>query len=635
MRNVYLHNVDVDVAKELLFRVPLTPKPETIPVIEALDRITAEAVFAARSSPDYNAAAMDGIAAIAARTVGAEPTRPVVLRAGTDFVPIDTGDVIAPPYDCVIMVEDIVEHPDGSASIREAAAPWQHVRPVGEDIVAHEMIVGARHKIRPVDIGALLAGGITEIAVYRKPVVGILPTGTEIVEPGNPLEPGQIVESNSRVFEALCTAYGAQALRHPPLPDDYETLRDTLKTLVSRCDVVVVNAGSSAGRDDYTARLFAELGEVFVHGIATRPGKPTVLGAIDGVPVVGAPGYPVAAYFVFETFVADLIARLLGAPRQERPRVEAVAARRITSSLKHLEFVPVKLGQVGGKRIATPINRGSGVTMSLVRADGLLIIDKNSEGCDAGETMTVELLRDIGQIERTAVSIGSHDLIMDLIADEMQSRGDHFLSSSHVGSMGGLMALKRGEAHIAPIHLLDETSGIYNLAFLRRYLPEEPIALVKGVGRVQGLIVPPGNPKALATIADIASKSASFVNRQRGAGTRLLFDYELKRIGLSPDRITGYEREMTTHMAVAAAVRSGSADCGLGVASAAQALGLAFVPVGNEDYDFAIPARYFDMPAVQAFLAVLRSPDFARRVEALGGYSLEHTGETIDVRPEA
>lgn len=629
-RNLYLNNTPVEEALAVYQQALdgiLTPKTELIPVTESLNRITTEAVYAKYCSPLYNAAAMDGIAVEAERTKGASEREPMTLRPDEDFTVVDTGDPIHPPKDAVIMAEDLIEMEDGTVQITEAAAPWQHVRPIGEDIVAGEMLLPSRHRIRPIDIGVLLAGGITKVEVFRLPTVAIFPTGTEIIEPEEEPKDGDIIESNSRMFEAMVTEHGGIPCRFAPIADDYELLKKRVSEAAAQFDMVIVNAGSSAGTEDFTVHVLRELGEVLIHGVAIKPGKPVILAIVGGKPVIGLPGYPVSAYINFENFVIPVLNRMNGRITAKAPLAEAVISKRLVSSLKHKEYVRVKVGKVDDKLVASPLARGAGAAMSLVRADGFCIIPQNSEGVEAGEPVTVELYRSMEEIDHTVVAIGSHDLILDVISDLMPAQfPGNYLSSTHVGSMGGLMALKRGEAHLAPTHLLDEETGEYNVPILRRMF-SEPMALVKGVDRIQGILVQKGNPLGIRGISDLAG--VNYVNRQRGAGTRVLLDYKLKQAGIDPASIRGYDREAATHMAVAAAIAGGSADAGMGIESAARAMGLDFIEVGPEEYDFAVPVRFLTLPHVQRFLEILKSGEFEKRLEKLGGYSLRQTGRIL------
>ena len=631
-RNLYLSNISIE---EALKRFQdalgsfISSKSEYIEVTQSLDRITGEAVYAKCNSPLYNCAAMDGIAVVSARTRGASEASPSRLE-GDDFVAVDTGDPIRSPYDAVIMAEDIQESEEGAVTIRAAAASWQHVRPVGEDIVQGEMILPGCHKIRPVDIGVLLSGGITKISVLANPKVAIIPTGTELIEPGDELYDGCIIESNSRMLGSFVQQAGGLPTRFAPIPDEYEKLKEVLRDNVQQFEMVLIIAGTSAGREDYTVQALRELGEVIVHGVAMKPGKPVVLAVVNGKPVVGVPGYPVSAYLAYENFVVPILKQLLGLYSEEAPIVQATLTRKLVSSLKHKEYVRVKIGRVGERLIASPLARGAGAAMSLVRADGFCVIEQDDEGVEAGTEVNVLLQRDLNRLARTIVSIGSHDLILDVLSDMLPRLSPGIsLSSTHVGSMGGLMALKNGEAHIAPCHLLDEKTGEYNIPYLKKLFNQDRIALIKGVGRIQGLMVRKGNPLEIAGIQDLTR--CNFVNRQRGAGTRLLLDYKLKVMNIAPTNILGYEREAATHMAVAATVRDGGADAGLGVLSAANAMELDFIPVGEEEFDFAIPEVFLDLSHIQAFINALSSAEFLSKLETLGGYTAERCGEVVRI----
>lgn len=623
-RNTYIDNIDVELAKEQYFsKLNIQPQFEGINVIDSLDRITYEAVMAKISSPNYNAAAMDGICVKSSNTIGATETNPKILELHKDFIYVNTGNPVKEPYDAVIMIEDVIILDDERVQILKAAHPWQHVRQIGEDIVANEMIIPSRQKIRPIDIGALISGGIESLKVFKRPKIGILPTGTEIVEDFKDLEEGKIIDSNSRVFEAAIRKNGAVPKRYSPHKDDYDLLKNAILKAVEENDMLLIIAGSSAGTADYTVKLIRELGEVVIHGVAMKPGKPTILGIINNKPVIGIPGYPVSAYLVFETFVVPLINRYLGLGEVELEKVEAVISKRIVSSLKSKEFVRVNLGYVNDKLVATPLSSGAGVTMSLVKADGIGIIPRNLEGVEAGDSIEVELLKPLSSIKNTLVFIGSHDLIMDILGDIVK------LSSGHVGSMGGILAMKRGECHLAPIHLLDEETGEYNINYVKKYFPNTKMALIKGVKRKQGFIVQKGNPKNIKDFKDLVREDVSYVNRQRGAGTRILLDYHLKLDNLNPEDIKGYSREMTTHMAVATAVKTGTATTGLGIYSAAKALDLDFIDITYEDYDFLVDYRMLENPMIQEFIKVLKSQEFQERVRSLGGYEFANTGDIV------
>ena len=606
---------------------------EHILIGDALGRVTSEAVIAKISSPFYHSAAMDGYAVKFIDTFGASETRPRRLNVPSKAIAIDTGDPMPDGYDAVIMIEDVEKISDTEIEILKPATPWQHVRLVGEDIVATELIISENHVIRPVDMAAMLASGHSTVMVRRRPVVTIIPTGTELVEPGSELKRGDIIDFNSTMLAAMATEYGAHAVRKHIVKDDADLLRQTILDALADADLVVINAGSSAGREDFTVDVIAELGEVLVHGVSIKPGKPVILGIVKGKPVIGIPGYPVSAALTFTLFVKPLIYALLGLKAPGPDTITAKLSRQVASSLGQEEFIRVKIGSVSGNLIATPVTRGAGALMSLVRADGIIRVPAESEGIAAGHAVTVELMRSTRDIENTLVCIGSHDNALDVLGNYLKKKHPEYsLSSAHVGSMGGLLALKRGEAHLAGTHLLDEETGEYNVSYIRKLLPDTKVVLVNLVYRTQGFVVPKGNPKGIKGFEDLRRKDVVFVNRQAGAGTRLLTDLHLKKLRIDPAVVNGYYHEEFTHMAVAAAVLSGAADTGLAVLSAAIALDLDFVPVAQERYDLAIPRDFYDTPMMQALLGIIRGDrEFRERIVSMGGYGVADMGRVIAV----
>lgn len=625
----YLNNRPLDEARSqylaLLREEGFAPRTETILVPAAGGRITAGAVYARICAPHYPACAMDGIAVTAADTFGASETTPVSL-APEQYVVVDTGDPLPEARDAIIMVEEVV-FAGGRAVIRQAAAPWQHVRQIGEDICAGEMILAGHTMVSPAAIGAMLAAGVLEVEVLARPVVGIIPTGDEVVPPTADPGPGDVMEFNSSIFSAMLNQWGAEPRVYPIVPDREEAIRAALERALEQCDMVMLNAGSSAGREDYAASVIGQVGEVFCHGLAIQPGKPAILGHQANKPIMGVPGYPVSGIIVIEQLLRPLVDLWLGRETELPAQAQAVLSRRVVSSLKYREFVRVRLGQVGGRLVAAPLARGSGMVSSFLKADGILEIPQGSEGLEAGTEVSVRLLRPARELEHTLVAIGSHDPLLDELADLLhQADPSAYMSSSHVGSMGGLMAIRRRETHMAGCHLLNEADGTYNTAILEKQFPKGGVYQVECVGRTQGLMVAPGNPLSLTGFRDISQPGIRYVNRQKGSGTRILADYLCRKEGVDPAGVYGYDREEFTHTAVAAQIAGGTADAGMGILSAAKIYGLDFLPVCVEQYDLIIPDYAWDTPVVRRVLEILASPAFRARLEKLGGYTLAQPG---------
>lgn len=652
--SVYLHDVPLPEAQErwetALKRIGRwgVLGVETLAVDEhLLGRVLAEPIWARISSPHYHAAAMDGFAVRAVDTEGAMPTQPVILLCEREAGPayyLDTGDPLPAWADAVIPIENVepldedgrpADNPRDPRQIRIRAAvvPWSHVRPIGEDIVATQLVLPAGHVLRPVDIGAIAACGHSQVKVSRRPRVAILPTGSELVEIGKAPQAGEIIEFNSLVLASQVTEWGGEAKRYPITPDDFDQIRRRVQEAADDHDLVLLNAGSSAGAEDFSAKVIASLGEVLVHGVAVRPGHPVILGVVYrqdgcGVPIIGVPGYPVSAALTGEIFVEPLLARWLGRPPVEAFTVEATLTRKVTSPPGDDDYLRVAVGRVKGKLLAAPLARGAGVITSLVRADGLAILPRGSQGLPAGATVSVRLYRHPAELERTIFVIGSHDMTLDLLAQYLAERRRR-LASANVGSQAGLVALRRGEAHLAGSHLLDPQSGEYNLSAVRQYLPDVAVVVVGFLGRQQGLMVPRGNPKGIFSLQDLARPDVIFVNRQRGAGTRVLLDYQLALLGIAPQQVRGYNQEEYTHLAVAAAVASGRADCGLGIAAAAQALDLDFIPLHQEHYDLVVPKEFYESDLLAPLWAVLEDLTFRQAVAGLPGYDISRMGKIV------
>lgn len=631
MAKIYLDTTD---RKEALAKFLQEVQPfnrfETIKVADALHRVTAKPIMARLSLPMYPVSAMDGITIIANKSFAASDQNPLLLELDKDYVVVDTGDPLPEGFDTVIKIEDLQIVDETKVSIMAPAAPGQYVRPVGEDVVAGDMIIPAWHKIMPPDLGAMLAAGYSEIEVLAKPKIAILPTGDEIIQLGENMSRGNIIEFNGTVISGYLREWGAEPVLYPITKDIKEDLRRVISEAVRDNDVVIINAGSSAGRDDYTAAIIAELGEVLIHGVATKPGKPTVLGKIQGKPVLGIPGYPVSAYLALDWFGKPLVEKMLYQGESLRPRLKVKLGKRITSSLGSEEFIRLTIGKINGEYIANPLGRGAGMTMTMVRAHGLLVIPANSLGYEQGNEVEVELYTTSERLNYNLLATGSHDLALDFLSTALKKYDPNLsLSSSHVGSMGGIMAIRRGEAHIAGIHLLDSATGEYNNSFVAKYFPENDVVLVHLAWRIQGLMVQKGNPLNIKDIKDVASKKASYINRQKGAGTRLLLDWLLQKNDLKAEEIYGYNREEYTHLNVAAAIEAGTADVGLGILSAAQAYGLDFIEVAKERYDLLMTRAFYESSEGKILLQAINDEVYSKEIEALGGYDMSERGKPV------
>ncbi len=664
--SVYLHDIPLSQAqarlREALQEADLwrVLGVESIPLDEnALGRVTAEPIWATVSSPHYHASAMDGFAVIADKTNGAQPSSPVsfpLVENAAQYV--DTGDPLPVWANAVIPIENVESLDESgqitkdirgprSIRIRAAVAPWSHVRPLGEDIVATQLVLPTGHILRPADLGAIAASGHEEIKVSRKPKVAILPTGTELVPIGSKLKSGDILEYNSLVMAAQVKAMGCEPTRYPITKDDFDLICERVHEAAQTHNLVLLNAGSSAGAEDFSAKVVEKLGQLLVHGVAVRPGHPVILGMINResgsgnresenlqpstfnlIPIVGVPGYPVSAALTVDIFVEAVIAKWLGRRPNELPTETATLTRKIVSPAGDDDYVRVAVGKVGDKLLAAPLSRGAGVITSLVQADGLALIPSGAQGYEAGDQVKVHLYRSRAEIERTIFCIGSHDLTLDLLA-QFLAEHDRRFASANVGSQGGLIALRRGEAHLAGSHLLDPATGEYNISYIRQYMPNIPVKVVALVGRDQGLLVRKGNPKGVKTLGDLSKPQVQFVNRQRGAGTRVLLDYHLNAMAMSADSIMGYTQEEYTHLGVAAAIASGRADCGLGIAAAAQALDLDFVPLFQERYDLVIPKVFADDKLLAPLFDLMTDSAFREAVSQLMGYDVSVMGTVI------
>ncbi len=606
---------------------------ETMPVARAHGRVTAVAVWARLSSPHYHAVAMDGYAVRAQDTANAASNAPVRLQLPDQARYVNTGDPLPEGFDAVIPQEE-AQVEDGWLMITKPAQAWRHIRIIGEDMVATELVVPANQRLRPQDLGAIAGSGHDRVRVYRRPRIAILPIGARLASPSPDVAPGQIIEFNSMVLAAMAEEWGASASALASAGCDVEELVQQVAAALDDHDLVVINAGAAGGARDYAETIISRLGQVDVRGVAVRPGHSVILGHARGKPIVAIPGFPVSAMTAFELVVRPLLQSWQGQPGAHPPTVQALIARDIPSDPTVDDFKRVMV--VHGYRgvIARPLPQAAGAIMTMVRADGVIHIPRGQDGLRADSYARVTLLRPPEAVANTIVHIGSHDLALDILADQLRrARPDRSLSSLHTGSLAGLEALARGEAHFAGSHLLDPETGVANIPAIRQHLAHLPLVVMAFVRRDQGLLVARGNPLKLRVLADLTRPDVRFVNRQPGSGTRILLDYHLMQEEIDPKAILGYDREEFSHLTVAAAVKNGSADAGLGILAAARALDLDFIPLYQETYQLVIPAAHAESDLLAPLLALIRSDDFRQTVAALGGYDVSGMGKIVYTQP--
>ncbi|MDC0035491.1 molybdopterin biosynthesis protein [Chloroflexi bacterium] len=633
-RNYFLKDIPLQVAQDRYknhlnkIRFGDPGSTETIPINDSVGRVSSQSVFAKISSPNVTTSAMDGIAIKYESSIGATETRPIKLLEGSDFMWVDTGDPIPEGFDSVIMIEDLERLTNNELVIRSPVAPYQHIRKIAEDIAAPELLIQKGTVIRSLDLACLGASGLSEVEVTSRPKICFIPTGTELVKIGETPGPGQIIEFNSVLLSALVAEWGGEAVVTNPVPDDPVLLEKALLEAGKNCDVSVVIAGSSAGSEDFTSAVISKVGEVIVHGVAIRPGHPVILGSVSGKPVMGMPGYPSSALVTAELFLKPMVLGFLSSNQIIPDTLESVIGKKVSSPLGEEEFLRVIVASVDGTYVANPTTRGAAMTLSIAKSDGVVSIPASSEGMEEGAKALVFLNRNRSEVTNTLLISGSHDIALDILASELTSlqNGIRLISSS-VGSVGGLLSLSKGFAHMAGTHLLDEVTGDYNVSAVKRHITNQKIHIYDFVGRTQGIMVQKGNPKGIKDVKDLLGSGTKFLNRQRGSGTRVLFDFLLKQAGIDSENIVGYDNEEYTHWNVAAAVSSGFVDAGMGIMAAALASDLEFIPLENERYQIAIPSKFIgSLDNVDILLETLLSKNLRKQIDSLGGYDVSMMG---------
>jgi putative molybdopterin biosynthesis protein len=590
---------------------PVPSHTEKVPLITSLGRVVAIPVYAKYAVPEVNISAMDGFAVRSRDTVSATDQTPVTID---HFARVNTGNIVPPEFDTVIMIEDTWEDGD-RFQISKSAAPWQHIRHAGEDIRENRLVLPRGHLIRAFDIGALATYGITHVEV-KAIQVGIIPTGSELVPLGIRPKPGEVVESNTIMAEVFLSTMGVHCTRFPIVPDDPKLIADALHLAIRTNDLVIISAGSSAGTRDFTAGVISSLGELLFHGVAVKPGKPVMLGRIDGKPVLGLPGYPLAAQTILREFAAPLLESWGFAPAP-RYQVRVRLSQPLISDLGFDVFVPVFVGRIGETFWGIPHHRGHGVQMATVKANGYTHIQASLEGYDAESELDIFLTTDPGSIDRTLIVSGSLDPAIEELANLVHDEG-LFIHASNVGNIGALQALKRNACHAAPMDL-PALSLLPESRFLMQHLPAQDIAFIHIATIEQGIASRNG-----LVFEDLLK--VRFINTRKGTPTRMVFDALLNSRGIEPSRIDGYHHEVNGPQAVAAAIQNGFADAGVCTSSVAETYGLQFVPIANEDYELAVKREMLDDPRICTLISLIRSPAYKKILEKSGGYDFSQTG---------
>jgi putative molybdopterin biosynthesis protein len=615
--------------KRILNEVKPIEDEEHLPPHECRGRITTRPVFAQRSNPPFLCSAMDGYATSFSKTLEADLMKPVFLSFDTDAFPLNTGDPLPTNTDAVIMVEEVEKSVDG-ITIRKPAYLWQNVRLIGEDVIEGDMLFPVNHRIRTLDTGMFLSAGITHVPVRRRPSMLVIPTGKELIDIYDKsfqnTEIQRLVDFNSYLLVNMAEEIGFRAERST-IAINKEELSSIVDQASHKFDVIIVNAGSSAGTEDFTEAIIRELGTLIFHGVSMMPGKPTLFGMVNGKPVFGIPGYPVSATTSFKIFLEPLCEKLLSTSIT-REFVACITPYKIPSRIGIEEILSVNLIDKGNEYYAFPLPRGASVYSSLANADGLIRVPENIEGFDEGETIACELIRNRGELNKRIHVIGSHDLSLGILRDMVKNRyPDQDLISTHVGSMSGIFAFRKGITDLCTTHVLDEQDKMYNINIVKKYVSDKSWVLVNIAKRTQGLLVREGNPKSISGVGDIAKVDVTFVNRQVGSGTRILLDAMLKEKGVSKDSVKGYDREESSHTAIAVLVREGIADTGIAIHAVARVFSLGFIPLAEEDYDLLVTKEFSETDKFRSLLNLIRSDEFKHRLHQVGGYNTEDTGK--------
>jgi putative molybdopterin biosynthesis protein len=639
----FLEVVSAEEARARFIRhLDLAPlSAETIVLADALGRVLVNDIVASIDVPPFDRANVDGFALRATDTIGASDVascrltlnseviacghQPVFEVAPKTATAIATGGVVPRGADAVVMIEhtELIDDKKVPAiDLRRAVAPGQFVSYAGSDIARGDTVLRRGTRIGSREIGMLAACGVAQIAVVRRPKVGVLSTGDELVPPGQPLKGARVYDTNGAIIAAAIMEVGGEPVAFGAFPDDEKALDNAVRRALATCDMVVLSGGTSKGTGDLSHRIVSQLGKpgVLVHGVALKPGKPVCLAVVDGKPLAVLPGFPTSAIFTFHAFIAPVIRAQAGLPPEAAQTVPAKVPVRVASELGREEFVLVALVAGEDGMIAFPSTKGSGAITTFAQSDGFFAIDALATALDPNTRAEVTL---IGNTARgpDLVLMGSHDVALDIVVGKLAER--HItVRTIAIGSLGGVAAASRGECDLAPVHLLDPQSGTYN-----KHLVQPGLTLVRGWRRMQGLLYRRGDTRFAGRDAEAAIKTALaaadclMVNRNAGSGTRILVD----RL-LAGKRPAGYSNQPRSHNAVAAAIAQGRADWGVAIEPVARLYGLDFLTIAPEEYDFLLVECRRTRPAVKAFIEALSDPDVTARIRELG---MEPTGGSM------
>lgn len=605
---------------------------EYVPIAESSGLVAAEDITAARNVPHYAASAVDGYALRAALTAGASAATPAVLPSGS-YKWVNTGADIPDGADAVLMVEDSSLDDDGNLTVYKALTPSMNVRPLGEDVMAGQIIAREGDTVSPALMSLFLCAGLDRVPVCRRPKTLFIPTGDEIVPreewlAGSKQKKGTAAESNSLFIQASFRRWGFDLDVADILPDDAGIISERVREGTEKYDMVLVGAGSAKGRRDHTFEALEREGRVIFHWLRMKPGRPAMAASVNGKPVICLPGFPMSAAVVLWSIVypllkllssgagdhAHLIKSALGASGEHKAKLLV----QHSSPAGIREWLRVRTAKVGGEVYCWALTSGASVLLALAEADGIVMLPPAAFECEKGTEVNVWTIRGV-DLDKRALFQGSDDPAVQLLVTPIRRRGGDLVIRA-VGSMGGLAALSRGECHIAAAHLLDDRDGSYNDSFIERFSNGRKWVRILVFYRMQGMIVPAGNPKNIRSFKDFCDGDFVFANRQPGAGTRVLFDHCLKQCGKPASEIRGYEQQCVTHMEAANRVYNGLADAALGIKSAADALGLDFIPLAEEPYELVIPEEHMTHPSITALIGALGDKGWRERVGRMGGY---------------